>query len=225
MGQLVREASDCDAAGRAHRLEHVRRALSSVHHEGRIVPADVFRTACAKSSDASGIAAHAAPPLSFGRHDPRPGAQPPQPVAHPPGRQAQIVLADELQAADPAHPHRVVVRDIPAIEIDALHPLLAEALRQPMQVQIEHVILDHQQPRAPTLQVEAREHVDLMPVDINRNQVDRRGDVGFDQDIVEGADRNRDGALGLEPGDHELIIERGMPAREMQRHGRAGPVR
>ena len=91
-----------------------------------------------------------------------------------------------------------------------------------MRGKIGDVILDQQESRLPAIKIEPGQHFDLMALDVDRNEIDRRRRADFLEDIIERADRNFNLGLSGDTGDGELPIERRMRAEHMERHCLAG---
>ena len=90
-----------------------------------------------------------------------------------------------------------------------------------MEPPIEHDVLDQGEARPPSRQVEAAEHLELMALDVDRQQIERGGRFRVDENLIERHDRNL-GHPGRNHVRHEKIGVQGrLNAGKIERHGLA----
>jgi hypothetical protein len=130
-----------------------------------------------------------------------------QAVAHPPDRHAEIVFTHELKPSEPPDLHREIGRHIPSVKIGSSDPFIAALPQQPVQPQVQHVILDQQQPRPPTVEIESFQDLDLVTFDVDRHEIDGPRHFQLGQDIVERPDRHRHRPLRTQTGDHQPFVQ------------------
>src|SRR5262245_21346043 len=146
------------------------------------------------------------------------GANPTNRITDAPGRQAEIVFAEELQPAHPSDLHRMVGRNVPGIEAGSTHPLVTALAQYPMQGQILRMIFDQNEARPPMVEVEAIENRDLEALHVDRHEIEWVRGLGVVEDVVKGLDGDRDRALMLQSGDYQAGVERRIAPAQMQLH-------
>ena len=70
------------------------------------------------------------------------------------------------------------------------------------------MVLDHDEARAPPRKVEPLQHLDLVPFDIDRQEIERSGAACLFKNAVEGADGHADNFFGGGPRCHAAPVER-----------------
>src|SRR5215471_592065 len=105
-------------------------------------------------------------------------------------RRSQIVLADELPAAKGLDGRRHIRGRIPAIETGSPKPEIALPDQVVMNAQIHHMILDQDQPWTPAPKIDAVEDLYRVPLDIDREEIDRCGRARLVQNLVKRPHRN-----------------------------------
>ena len=129
------------------------------------------------------------------------------------------MLAEELPARDEPDLDRGVGGNVPAVEPGAPHPFVAVRGQAAVHVEVHRQVFDKDEARAPAREIESLERLDLVPLDVDREEIDRRRRARVAEDFIERLHRNFDAALRPRGRDVEVRIEGRMDAREMERHG------
>ena len=79
------------------------------------------------------------------------------------------------------------------------------------------MVLDHVEARAPPRKVEPLQHLDLVPFNIDRQEIERSGAARLFQNAVEGADGHADDFFWACPRRHAAPVERRQRSGDVQR--------
>src|SRR5713226_1134070 len=101
---------------------------------------------------------------SIGRLEPRPQppARPPRRVASHAKRQAEIILAQDLPTLARRHGDRGGARNVPAVVLATADQAIAGGVEKAVPPEIADVILEQDQARPPTREIESAEHLELV---------------------------------------------------------------
>src|SRR5262245_61059811 len=81
-------------------------------------------------------------------------------VARDPERQREIIFARDLPVLAPADAAWRIVRNVPAVVLEAPDQAVARALEEPVPAQVADMVLEQDQPRPPARKVEAAHHLE-----------------------------------------------------------------
>src|SRR5262249_53463809 len=98
-------------------------------------------------------------------------------------------------------------RDVPAVETGAPHPFVTVRRETAVHVEVHREVFDQNEPRPPACEIESLERLDLMSLDVDREEIDRRGRTRLDEDVIERPHGNVDAASGAGGRNVEVRVE------------------
>jgi hypothetical protein len=120
---------------------------------------------------------------------------------------SQVELAQELPTAVDAQGRQFIGWNVPVVDTGPAKPSVIPPRQIAVESKVQKQIFDQHQTRMPSLQVKPVQDVELMPFDIDRNEIDLLR-PGSSEDLIQGPRRNIDSAVRLHLRKIKVPIER-----------------